>query len=153
MEATDQDQIYDQPTEDISHLDEGDFLDESALPDHILCMIAENLDHQFVLRKLCMASRYFYISMQLRYKSLCIKHGVINQDLSEEAKRIAEKEKTSKNFKIYKQKTIEEQLIDSKNYMSIFGKFISKGQLKINLKMLKLDPLNPDNIVVNRKVS
>lgn len=30
---------------------------------------------------------------------------------------------------------------------------MSKGQLKINLKMLKLDPLNQDNIVINRKIS
>jgi len=69
--------------------------------------------------------------------------------MQEEGKEDDKKKKDEKssNFKVFKEKSIDQRLVDSKNYMSIFGKFMSKGQLKISLNLLKLDPLNPDNII------
>jgi hypothetical protein len=51
------------------------------------------------------------------------------------------------NFPVIKQKSMLELVIDSKNYMTIFGKMSSKNILALNMNMLKLDPLNPDSIL------
>lgn len=48
------------------------------LPDQILCLVAESLDHSVSLQNLALASRGTYIAMQLRYKSLCIQNGFIS---------------------------------------------------------------------------
>ena len=41
-------------------------------------------------------------------------------------------------------------MLTLKNYMSIFGKCISQSQLKINLQLVNLDPLNPDSIIMSQ---
>ena len=83
MDESQKDKTQENTIEELNLVDNQDFVDfeesTNVFPDHILCMVSEYLDHHFILKKLCLASRYFYISMQLRYKSLCIKHGVINQ--------------------------------------------------------------------------
>jgi hypothetical protein len=44
------------------------------LPNHVICIISEYLDHGEALCTLALASRYHYFSLQMRYKSLCIKN-------------------------------------------------------------------------------
>jgi hypothetical protein len=81
-----------------------------------------------------MLSRGFYISMQHRYRSLSIQYGYINNDdeHSEDNEGAAE-------------------LISTKNYISIFGKFYSKMQMSVNFNLINLDPLNQDDKLLFQK--
>ena len=120
------------------------------LPDFVICIISEFLDHSESVCYLALASRYYYLSLQMRYKSLCIKSQFVEK--FEEfcpAQTLKETipETIDNNFPIVRKKSLHEQLIDSKNYMTIFGKMTSKGLIQINLNMLKLDPLNQENIL------
>ena len=64
-------------------------------------MVSEYLEELECLKKFCLLSKGFYKAMQHRYKAACIKKGYVN----EEAHR---------------------DLVDSQNYMSIYGKFVSQ---------------------------
>jgi hypothetical protein len=44
------------------------------LPDYVICIISEYLDHNESVCIFALASRYNYLSLQIRYKSLCIKN-------------------------------------------------------------------------------
>ena len=41
--------------------------------------------------------------------------------------------------------------METKNYMSIFGKNMSRCQLVLNMKYLRLDPKNPESIIIDAK--
>lgn len=119
------------------------------IPDHVICIISEYLDHEETVGYLALASKYFYLSLQIRYKSLCIKNQFVEkfEEFCPIQKEIKVVQETYDNFPIVKKKSLHEQMIDSKNYMTIYGKMSSKCQIQINLNMLKLDPLNPENIL------
>ena len=68
----------------------------------------------------------FYISLQLRYKSLCIKYGFVpntQEFLENDGANILD---ANQPKAMAKKKSEKQQIIDAKNYMSIFGKFMSK---------------------------
>lgn len=48
-------------------------------------------------------------------------------------------------------KTVSQQIVDSKNYCSIYGKFSSKKQIKVQLNQLVLDPYNQNDVLVSSK--
>jgi hypothetical protein len=86
----------------------------------------------------------------MRYKSLCIKSQFVEkfeEFCPAQKQKETIPETIDNNFPIVRKKSLHEQLIDSKNYMTIFGKMTSKGLIQINLNMLKLDPLNQENIL------
>lgn len=137
-----------------------------SLPDPLLCKIADYLNDSFVLGRLCMLNRQFYVAMQLRYESLCIKKGWVKSSTKEGGPHhlgtlsTAEGQQTnqtesdpqeSQNFPMILEKNLEERLLDTRNYMSIYGKFMSKCQLVLNMKALRLDPLNLDSVLTAGK--
>lgn len=105
--------------------------------------------------------------MQLRYESLCIKRGWVQpkcreiaepgtqnmqlQISDEQPEQIKANKAESRNFPLIEQKNLEERLLETRNYMSIYGKFMSRCQLVLDMKYLNLDPLNPDSILIDKK--
>ena len=77
-----------------------------------------------------MVSRGFYISMQLRYKSLCITNNYITLNESSNLNKvlaIINNYSTLKEFSNINEVVLSENEIDvSKNFISTFGKFYSK---------------------------
>ena len=43
------------------------------------------------------------------------------------------------------------ELISTKNYISIFGKFYSKMQMSVGFNLINLDPLNQDKILIQKR--
>ena len=67
----------------IKSMNQGNLSALEKLPDELFCNeIASYFDHKDSLLLLAMLSRSFYVSMQLKYKSLClINKYITNEDI------------------------------------------------------------------------
>lgn len=88
----------------------------------VLAHVAANLTDYECMMKLSLASKEFYMAVQLRYKYNCIINGYIKGYDLKLQKQIS----SSSTGGPILRKTLSQQIVDSKNYSSIYGKFSSK---------------------------
>ena len=82
----------------------------------VISIIGEYLEHYDSLMNLAIASRHFYIAMQLRYKSLCIKLEFIpNTEKITISSQSQSPEEIKDQLMFVKKKSEKQQIIDTKN--------------------------------------
>lgn len=112
-----------------------------------IVVMSEYLTHEESVLKLALVCKKFYINLQHRYKKLCSDGGIIDSTKHEPGMI-----DMSASLKL--KKTVTEQLIAHKNYMSIFGKMNSKCLMRVDLTRVKLDPKLDDIIsAIKRRAS
>ena len=101
---------------------DGDQCSLQKLPVEMFCNeIAAYFDHRESLTILALLSRSFYVSMQYRYKSLCLINRYITERDTQTGDENANMPNQMKNTNSESTK-----IVNTKNYISIFGKFHSK---------------------------
>ena len=73
---------------------------------------------------MALVSKDFYFAMNIKFRSLCISNNYILY--SETQISMPFKQNFENNLKIFYKKSMQEKIIDSKNYIQIYGYFFNK---------------------------